>query len=365
MLAFTPFSSDATPAALGLGHELLIQTENSCGTFCLGSSNAHLDVLMNAAISQAQIPQPKARIDQSIQLTPVRITTLDASWRPRDAFGIAAGYRSTQRSTQRSSGEKTIKELEASSRDIPISIMTRLSESFSIAGRGIIRSIELQQKNAAGTTGRNETYKASPHRWSVDGLWQKSEATAIAVSYVAPTNSTMTSDGASKEAKTKFPAPKWTDPQEFTLSMAHFSSFRPPDGVTFGPFENVFHASLSALTWETGRPVVYAALASTAATKDGWNLTDNSDQIRDFVFNVLDPSMSVSAGLESTWMRIPLGSVSTMTHVRLNHVAAQREATTVQGGFGVSFSNQSFSLQASSLWRDDDAGYALGLSYSL
>lgn len=361
MLAFTPFSSDATPISLGLGHEQLIHTETACGSFCLNASNAHFDVTMNAIVSQAQLPQKKSKAEPSLNMSPINVSTFDVSWHPMFDAVVGAGYRTTSRTVERKSDDKTLKRISASSREIPLSVAAKPAESFAIAGRVIVRNIELKQESPAVSAKRSETYSVSPHRWSADALWQKSESTGYALSYVSPTIKQMTitpSSGGSQST-----APQWTDPQEFTFSLAHFTSMRPPDGVTFGPFENVFHASATVATWESGRPMAYAALATSSASKDGWNLTETtSAQIQEFSFDTLDPSIAASAGLESTWMRTGLGSVSTFTHVRLNHLASRRDSTDWQGGFGLGFSTQFLSLQASTLWRDQDAGYAIGLS---
>jgi hypothetical protein len=159
--------------------------------------------------------------------------------------------------------------------------------------------------------------------------------------------------------------PKWSDPQEVTASMAHYTSLKPPDGIVFGPFENIFHTSLSVATWEKGTPVAYSALASGSVSKEGWSLTDDGKQTQEFNFNKLDPNISASAGLESLWLRKSFGTVSTYTHIRINHIATQSELNQWQGGFGLSISGPYLTLRGSSLWRDSESGYAFGLSASL
>lgn len=365
MLAFTPLSSDASPVALGLGHDHLVRTENACGSFCLNSSNAFFDLNFNAILSRTQLPQPQPRVESSLSVSPITATTFDVSWHPFYDFVLGSGYRTSQRTSERSSGGKVVKRLTASAQEIPISVATRPSELFAIAGQAIIRNVELKQNRFSNSNVQGETYSASVHRWAADLLFQKSEATAYGISYVSPTLQKMTLRGQDVSSANAATAPQWTDPQEFTFSMAYFSSFRPPNGVTFGPFENVVHFSFTAATWDSGKPVAYAALASQSSSKDGWSLVDTSGQTEEFVFDTLDPNMAVSLGLESTWMRTAIGTASTLTHVRLNHLAAKRNTTQWQGGFGLGFSTKYFSLQASTLWRDEDAGYAIGLSSSL
>ncbi|MEN9825576.1 MAG: hypothetical protein RI953_1321 [Pseudomonadota bacterium] len=364
MLAFAPLFGDATPAALGLGQENLIQTEISCGSFCLNSANAHFDVAMNAGFSKAQLPQSKSKLDSSLNLSPISVTTYDFSWHPFYDFVVGAGYRTSSRSTERSLAGKTVKRVIANSRDIPVSIAARPAESFSFAVRGILRNIEVSQENPNTPGLKSGVYSASPHRWSMDALWQKNESTGYALTYLSPSRKTMTNTSVASTSSATALAPSWTDPQEFTFSMAHFSSFSPPDGVVFGPFENVFHASLTTVTWESGKPVAYAALASNSVGKDGWSLTDNTSQTQEFIFDQLDPSLSGSAGLESTWLRTSLGAISTYTHFRFNHIATRKNSSGWQSGFGLGFSNRYLSLQASTVWREEDAGYAFGISSS-
>ncbi len=360
MLSFAPLMGDATPSAIGLGHEMLIQSENSCGSFCLGSSNANFDVTMNALFSTARIPQQRPKTDSSISVSPIDVTTFDLNWHPFYDFALGSGYRTSVRSSERSIAGKNVRRLTATALEIPISVAARPAEPFSLAGRVMVRKIELKQDYSGSTANKTEAFTVSPHRWSIDGLWQKTESTAYGISYTSPARKTMTA----AQSSSAIQAPIWTDPQEFTFSMARFASMRPPAGVTFGPFENVFHLSVSSVTWESGTPVAYTALATGSAGKDAWNLTGTTGQTQEFVFNTLDPSLSASVGLESTWMRNSIGSISTFTHVRLNHLAAKKDSTGWQGGFGLGLSSRYLSLQASTLWRDEDAGYAVGLSSS-
>ncbi|MEY2988840.1 MAG: hypothetical protein RJB13_2361, partial [Pseudomonadota bacterium] len=116
-------------------------------------------------------------------------------------------------------------------------------------------------------------------------------------------------------------------------------------------------------SWETGRPVSYSALASQSASKDGWSLTGGVSSVEDlFVFNTLDPNISMSAGLESLWYRGQLGSIASMTHIRVNHIATQSEQNQIQGGFGFALSTKYVGIQAASLWRNSQTGFAMGLS---
>ncbi|MFZ9520224.1 MAG: hypothetical protein ACO3A4_07090 [Silvanigrellaceae bacterium] len=364
MLAFTPLFGDGTPAALGLGQENLIQSDNACGSFCLISSNANFDVAMNAGFSKAQLPQAKPKLDSSMSSSPISISSYDFSWHPFYDFVVGAGYRTSLRSTERNSGGKTVKRVIVDARDIPVSIAARPTEIISIAAKAIIRNVEIKQENPNNPGLKAGVYSAAPHRWSIDAILQKSESTAYALTYLSPTRKTMTNAVGTGSASGSTLAPSWTDPQEFTFALAHFSSFRPPDGVVFGPFENVFHASLTTVTWESGKPVAYGALASSSVGKDGWSLTDNSSQNQEFIFDQLDPSLSGSAGLESTWLRTSIGAISTYTHLRFNHVATRKNTSGWQSGFGLGFSNRYLSLQASTVWRDEDAGYAVGISSS-
>lgn len=361
MLAFSPFTNESSPVALGLGHEFLIQTETTCGSFCLGASNAQFDSTFNANFSQAQVPQAQPTQEATLTVQPIQVRTFDVGWHPFNDVVLGVGFRTTTRSAERKNSNKVAKRLSASTREIPVSAAIRPGESFSVGGRLILRNVELQQSEPANFGAKSSTFSASPLRWSVDALWQKSDATGFGVSYTAPTIKKMTGGTPALSATT----PQWTDPQEFTFSMAHFTSMRAPDGITFGPFENTFHASLSTVTWESGKPVTYAALASSAASKDGWSLTDTSGQTQEFIFDTLEPSLSASAGLESVWMRSALGHLSTYTHVRLNHLATRKDSTAWQGGFGLGFSTRYVMVQASTIWRDQDSGYAFGLSSSL
>jgi hypothetical protein len=368
ILAFAPLSGDATPTALGLGHELLIQSEQSCGSFCLGSSNSHFDILLNANLSQAHIPQPAPKQENSIRVSPVEISTFDVSWHPFHDFAVGSGYRTSRRSSERNVAGKRTRLLAASTLEVPLTVSARPSESFSLAGRVTFRKIELKQTYMATAAAKTESYSSTPHRWSVDALWQKSENTGYAVSYTSSAEQSMTAipaSGSSLTTSKSTKTPKWTDPQEFTFSMARLASIQPPKGVTFGPFENIFHLSVSSATWESGSPVAYAALTSGTDGKDPWSLTGPADQTQEFVFDTLDPSLATSAGLESIWMRNRFLTLSTFTHVRLNHLAAKQNSTAWQGGFGLGLSTRYFSLQASTIWRNQDAGYAFGLSASL
>lgn len=364
MLAFSPFSGDASPSSMGLGHELLIQTENACGAFCLSSANVQFDNTLHASFSQAQAPQKRALADASIATKPIDVTTYNVSWHPFYDAVVSTGYRSTARSAERSTAGKVVKRMRASTQEIPLSVATRPFEGFSIGGRFVVRNIELKQETTAGALGKSDSCTVTANRWSADALWQRSESTGYGVSYISPTLNPMKAKSSNSAILASAATPKWTDPQEFSFSLAHFSSITPPVGVTFGPFENVFHASVSAVTWETGSPTTYAALVTTNVGKDGWNLNDTSGQTNEYVFDTLDPSLSASAGLESTWMRTALGSLSTMTHIRLNHLAAKTDSTGWQGGFGISLSTRYVSLQAATLLRDEDAGYAFSLSSS-
>jgi hypothetical protein len=366
LLAFIPLTHEASPTALGLGNEQLVQTEGACGTFCLNSSNAHHDVKASAHASMALIPQHKGTSDEGLQLSSTRINTYDISWHPFYDIAAAAGYRTSSRTTERKSTNKTVRRITAELNEIPVAISARPSEPFSLGVRYIFRSVALEQQNFNNPSSRPGTMSAQPNRWGVDAVWQKDELTGIGISYLAPTMVTMDSSKATRSQSTLLTAdPRWTDPQEFTVSLARLATFSPPAGVTFGPFENVFHGAMSVVTWESGKPVAYSALASSAVSKDGWSLTDNGQQTSEFRFNTLDPSLSLSAGLESLWLRGALGSVSTYTHVRLNHIASQKEQNQWQGGFGVGLNSRFVALQASSLWREDESGFALGISSSL
>lgn len=366
LLALVPLTHEASPAALGLGNEQLIQTEGACGTFCLNSSNAHHDVKASAHAAMAQIPQQKSSADGGLKLSPTKIRTYDVSWHPFYDFAAAVGYRSSLRSTERPAASKSARRIEAQLNEIPVALSARPAEGFSIGARYIFRTIELSQDSPNNPSTRPGIMSAQANRWGIDSVWQKDELTGIGVSYLAPTLVSMASNNSNRvQSLSSNPNPRWTDPQEFTLSIARLATISPPPGVTFGPFENVFHGALSVVTWEVGKPVAYSALASTAVSKDGWSLTDNGTQTGEFRFDTLDPSMSVSAGLESMWMRGTIGSVSTFTHVRINHIASQKEANQWQGGFGVGLTTRYVALQASSLWREKESGYALGISSSL
>ncbi|MEN9529853.1 MAG: hypothetical protein RI932_1726 [Pseudomonadota bacterium] len=366
LLALTPLTHEASPTALGLGNEQLLQTEGACGTFCLNSSNAHHDVKASAHASIALIPQQNSTGADGLKLSPTRINTYDVSWHPFYDFAAAAGYRFSSRTTERSSTNKTIRRIAAELTEIPVALSVRPSEPFSLGVRYVFRSVQLSQENFNNPNSRPGTMSAQPNRWGIDAVWQKDEATGIGLSYLAPTRLAMESSQSTRtQSILQAPNPSWTDPQEFTLSLARLATFSPPAGVTFGPFENVFHGALSVVTWEAGKPVSYSALASSSVSKDGWSLTDNGQQTAEFRFDTIDPSMSLSAGLESLWMRGALGSVSTYTHVRLNHIASQKEQNQWQGGFGVGLNSRYVSLQAASLWREKESGFAMGISSSL
>ncbi|MBM3383126.1 MAG: hypothetical protein FJY29_11890 [Betaproteobacteria bacterium] len=366
LLALTPLTHEASPTALGLGNEQLVQTEGACGTFCLNSSNAHHDVKASAHASMALIPQQKSSSSEGLKLSPTRINTYDISWHPFYDFAAAAGYRFSSRTTERTATNKTVRRISAELTEIPVALSARPAEPFALGVRYVFRSVELSQENFNNPSTRPGTMNAQPNRWGVDAVWQKDEATGIGLSYLAPTQVAMNSSKSNRsQSAFMAPDPSWTDPQEFTLSLARLAAFSPPPGVTFGPFENVFHGALSVVTWEAGKPVAYSALASSSVSKDGWSLTDNGSQTAEFRFDTIDPSMSLSAGLESLWLRGTLGHVSTYTHVRLNHIASQKEQNQWQGGFGVGLSGRFVSFQAASLWRENDSGFSLGISSSL
>lgn len=366
LLALTPLTHEASPLALGLGNEQLLQTEGACGTFCLNASNAHHDIKASAHASMALVPQQMATSSDGLKLSPTKINTYDVSWHPYFDVVAAAGYRSSTRSTERSTASKTVRRITASTTEIPIAFSTRLAESFSFATKYIFRSIEVKQENLANSASKLDSMATQPNRWGADVVWQKDDLTGIGISYLAPTSLLMKSkNGVSPYSTLSVAVPRWTDPQEFTASLARLAAIRPPDGVVFGPFENVFHGAVSIVTWESGEPVAYSALASSAVSKDGWSLTDSGAQTEEFRFNTLDPSVSLSAGLESLWARSSLGAISTYTHIRMNHIASKKEQNQWQGGFGVGITGRFVTLQASSLWREKESGYALGLSSSL
>lgn len=368
MLAFAPLTGDATPSALGLGHELLIQSEQSCGSFCLGSSNSHFDVTLSVNAAQARIPQPPPNVENAVRVSPVNVSTVDVSWHPFYDFALVSGYRISERSSEKIIAGKNTRRLDAALLEIPLSVSARPAETFSLAGRVTLRKIELSQTNSASASAKTESFTAMPHRWSVDALWQKSENSGYAVSYTSPSQKSMTkgqTQSATAASARPATAPIWTDPQEFTFSMARLAAITPPEGVTFGPFENIFHLSVTAATWESGRPVSYIALAAGSDGKDPWNLTGPASRTAEFVYDTLDPSLATSAGLESTWMRNSFFTLNSFTHVRLNHLAAKQDSTVWQGGFGLGVTTRYLSLQASTIWRDKDAGYAMGLSSSL
>lgn len=366
LLALTPLTHEASPLALGLGNEQLLQTEGACGAFCLNASNAHHDVRASAHASTALVPQQMATSRDELKLSPTKITTYDVSWHPYFDVVAAAGYRSSTRSTERSIGSKTVRRMTASTTEIPAAFSTRLAESFSLAAQYVFRTIELKQENLANSASKLDSMSAQPNRWGANVVWQKDDLTGIGISYLAPTSLLMKlKNGARPYNTLSVAVPRWTDPQEFTASFARFSAIQPPEGVVFGPFENVFHGAMSIVTWESGEPVAYSALASSAVSKDGWNLTDSGAQTEEFRFNTLDPSVSLSAGLQSLWARNSIGSISTYTHIRMNHIASKKEQNQWQGGFGIGITSRFITLQASSLWREKESGYALGLSSSL
>lgn len=364
LLALTPFTHEASPLALGLGNEQLVQTEGACGSFCLSSSNSNFDIKGSAHAATAVVPQQTDQSQEGLSLSPTKVNSFGMSWHPYYDFATFAGYRSSNRSTERELAAKAIRRIRVVSDDIPLGFSARIGESFSIGGRYILRRIEVNQDALTNTSVKTETLVADPNRWAVDALWQKDDHTGFGVSYTAPTAASMTRRNQA-QASANIALPRWTDPQEFTASIAKLSIMKPPDGIVFGPFENVFHGTFSVVTWESGKPVSYSALASATASKDGWSLTDNGTQTAEFRFDTLDPSLSLSAGLESLWLRNSIGSLSTYTHIRMNHIASQSETNQWQGGFGFGLNSKILSIQASSLWKEDNSGYAIGVSSSL
>lgn len=366
-IALTPLTNEASPVALGLGNEQLIQTETSCGNFCLNASNANFDITASAHASVAVIPQQFSNSSgEGLKLSPTQIKTYDLSWHPKYNLSAAAGFRTSERSTERANSGRTVRRITASTMEIPLSVSARPLDTVSLGLRYVLREVNLKQENLINPVARTATMMTQPHRWAVDAVWQKNDQTGFGISYVAPTATSMSAETtANPTATPSHLTPKWSDPQEVTASMAHYTSLKPPDGIVFGPFENIFHTSLSVATWEKGTPVAYSALASGSVSKEGWSLTDEGKQTQEFNFNKLDPNISASAGLESLWLRKSFGTVSTYTHIRINHIATQSELNQWQGGFGLSISGPYLTLRGSSLWRDSESGYAFGLSASL
>lgn len=366
LLALTPLLQEGSPRAMGLGNELLLQTEANCAVFCLKALNSQYDVKMSAHASLAESPQPIAGGSEGLSVSPARFTSYEASWHPFYDAALTVGFRSSERNTQRLVSGKLVKAVASESREIPLGIALKPGSQIALSAGYSFKKISLTQQQTNTASGRQQTMSAYPHQLSFDAVWQKDDNTGLGVSYKAAALSTLEFDsgGASESASVvNFVKPQWAEPQEFTLSVARFTSFEPPSGVVVGPFENIFHGSLSVVSWESGRPVSYSALASQSASKDGWNLTGGVSSADDaFVFNTLDPNISLSAGLESLWFRGTFGSISSMTHVRINHIATHAEQNQLQGGFGLALSTKFLGIQAASIWRNSQTGFAMGLS---
>lgn len=366
LLALTPLLQEGSPTAMGLGSEQLLQTETYCAVFCLKSLNSQFDVKLSAHASVAQSPQPITSGIEGLILSPARLNTYEASWHPFFDAAVTMGYRSSNYTTRRVMNERTVKKVSADSAEIPIGISLKPGSQISLAAGYSINKVTLTQENSIAATRQTQAMSTYANQWSFDAIWQKDEFTGLGVSYKSASKATLkfASDETSGATSVlNFVSPDWAEPQELTISLARFTSFEPPRGVVVGPFENIFHGSISVVSWESGRPISYSALASQTASKDGWNLTGGADAAADLlVFNTLDPNISLSAGLESLWYRGPLGSISSMTHLRVNHIATQSEQNQLQGGFGFALNTKYVGLQAASLWRNSQTGFALGLS---
>ena len=366
LLALTPLLQEGSPTAMGLGSEQLLQTETHCAVFCLKALNSQYDVKMSGHASLAESPQPMPKGSENLSVSTARFNSYEASWHPFYDAAVTVGFRTSERMTQRNVSGKLVKSVSAESREIPLGISLKPGSQIALAAGYSLKKISLTQENLNTATRQSQTMSAYPNQWSLDAVWQKDEQTGLGISYKAPARSTL--EFASGESKggasvLSFVNPQWSEPQEFTLSLARFTAFEPPPGIVVGPFDNIFHGSLSVVSWDSGKPVSYSALASQSASKDGWNLTGGIASAADtFVFNTLDPNISLSAGLESLWYRGAMGSISSMTHIRVNHIATQAEQNQLQGGFGFAISTKHVGLQAASLWRNSQTGFAMGLS---
>lgn len=366
LLALTPLLQEGSPTSMGLGNELLLQTETACAAFCLKALNSQFDVKMSAHASLAESPQPDYVGTEGLNLSPTKFNTYEASWHPFYDVAVSIGLRSSERKTDRLLSGKTVRSVLAESRDIPIAVSVKPGSQVALAAGYNIKKMSLTQVSSNFATTQGQTMSAYPNQWNFDAVWQKDESTGLGISFKSAARDSLefSSESASGvNSVVNFVNPEWAEPQELTFSLARFTAFKPPSGIVIGPFENIFHGSISVVSWETGKPVAYSALATPSAGKDGWSLTDGITGTADsLVFNTLDPNVSLSAGLESLWYRGTLGSITSLTHIRVNHIATRAELNQLQGGFGFSVSTKYFGLQAASLWRNSKTGFAMGVS---
>jgi hypothetical protein len=367
LLALTPLLHESSPAAMGLGNELVLQSDAACAAFCLKSLNSQFDVQFSAHASMAESPQQGVVPSEGFILSPTQFKTYEASWHPFYEAAVTLGYRNSERQTERLVGGKTVRRVTATKREIPIAVSLKPNSQLALAAGYNFKKTEISQDSSRFNTNSNQTMTASPSQWSFVAIWQKDDVTGIGLSYKSAVLAEMTpssdTESTINAASRKFVNPRWTEPQEITVSLARLTSLKPPDGIVVGPFENVFHGSISVVSWESGRPVTYSILAAPAVANDGWSLTEGPSAASDeFAFNTLDPNISLSAGLESLWYRNRFGSVTTLTHIRINHIATRAEQNQLQGGFGFSINTKHFGMQAASLWRNSQSGFSVGVS---